>query len=567
MPPTILTPRKGAADSKAALRHLILTDLFALARHVLYKDSSTPMTKEFHGAVCSWRARSPHKRNLFLLSRDHLKTSLLTIAANIQRILRKPDIRILVASDKAEAAQGILAEVKGHLANPLLVWLFPEILWTDPYKDALEWSQSAISVRRPRETKEATIETIGVEGASTGKHYDAITWDDLVDEKNSLTRDLLEKTIHWWQTAQSLLEPGATQDVIGTPWSFGDLYDHLIEQRLAGNIKIGIYRAPCWQIQESGTLRLDERGGIAEDDYLRDSDGELLPAFGEKHSRESLEERRRINPRLFAAQWLLRPVDDSSALFQRSKAVIKPRVDLPDPADLWCVMAVDPAISTKAWADYSAIAAVGFAPDGMAYVLDLRRGRWAESQLIDEVFDAYRRVPNVRIIGFEAVGFQKLYLREFQRASESRGVYLPLMKLERDTKMGKSVRIRSLEPFWQSQQLVFASDLPALTDFLEEAERFRPWKESTHDDLLDALADCLQMRVRPEMADPDSGLDDETREERQLDREIQAQRPVGEPLDRASLRAARLLHRRLRALEHGREQATATAEIGEFYGV
>jgi len=145
-------------------------------------------------------------------------------------------------------------------------------------------------------------------------------------------------------------------------------------------------------------------------------------------------------------------------------------------------------------------------------------------------------------------------------------VYLPLMKLERDTKMGKSVRIRSLEPFWQSQQLVFASDLPALTDFLEEAERFRPWKESTHDDLLDALADCLQMRVRPEIVDPDSLLDDETREQVQLDREIQSQRPVGEPLDRASLRASRILHRQLRALEHGREQATATAEIGEFYG-
>jgi predicted phage terminase large subunit-like protein len=563
--PTVLTSRKSKPDQRAALRHLALTDLFALARYILYKDSATPMTKEFHRAVCSWRARSPHKRNLYLLSRDHLKTSLLTISANVQRILKDPTVRILLASDKADAAEGMLAEIKGHLANPLLVWLFPEVLWEDPYRDATEWSQSALSVQRPRETKEATIETIGVEGASTGRHYDHGTFDDLVDETNSRTRDLLEKTIHWYSTSQSLFEPNATQDIIGTPWEFGDLYDWAIQQRIAGNLKLGIFRQPCWQVREPGTLRLDERGGIAEDEYLKDAGGQLIPAFAEKHSRDSLDERRRINPRLFAAQWLLRPVDDSSALFPRSKAVIKPRVDLPDPADLWCVSAVDPAISTKAWADYSAIATVGFAPDGMAYVLDLRRGRWAESQLIDEVFAAYRRIPGIRIIGFEAVGFQKLYLREFQRASESRGVYLPLMKLERDTKMGKSVRIRSLEPFWQSQQIVFASDLPALTDFLEEAERFRPWKESTHDDLLDALADCLQMRVRPEMADSDAGLDDEEREERQFEREIQSQRPPGEPLDRSSLRAARLLHRKIRAMEHGRENALAQTEIGEFY--
>ena len=548
------------------MRHLILTDLYVLARHILYKDSATPMTTEFHRTVCSWRANSPHKRNLFLLSRDHLKTSLLTIASNVQRILRDPGIRILLASDKAESAEGMLAEIKGHLANPLLIRLFPDVLFADPYRESPEWSRSAITVRRKRETKEATVETIGVEGASTGKHYDHGTFDDLVDEQNSRTRDLLEKTIHWYQTSQSLFEPHATQDIVGTPWEFGDLYDWMIQQRIAGNFNVGIYRQPCWRVREPGVLRLDAMQGIAEDEYVRDPAGNLVPSYGEKHTRESLEERQRINPRIFAAQWLLRPVDDSSAVFPRSKATIQPRVSLPHPSELWTVMAVDPAISTKEWADYSAFAVVGFDSAGQGHVLDLRQGKWTETRLIDEVFDAFQRTPGIRVIGFEAVGFQKLYFHEFARAAEMRGIYLPLMKLERDTKVGKSVRIRSLEPFWNSGQLIFASDLPALPALLEQAERFRPWKESTHDDLLDALADCLQLRVRPELLDPDADLDEETRELRREEREIQSLRPAGSPpMDRASLRANRMMRRHIRMIENQRQGALESPEMAEFY--
>jgi hypothetical protein len=538
-----------------------------LARHVLYRESSTPMTVDFHRAVCSWRANSSFRRNLFLLSRDHLKTSLLTIAGNVQRILKDPQTRILLASDKAESAEGMLAEIKGHLTNPMLIWAFPDILFTDPYKEATEWSRSAISVKRKRDTKEASIETIGVEGASTGKHYDHGTFDDLVDEQNSRTRDLLEKTIHWYQTSQSLFEPHATQEIVGTPWEFGDLYDWMIQQKIAGNFNVGIYRQPCWTVQEPGVLRLDAMQGIAEDAYVRDAKGQLVPSYGEKHTRESLEERQRINPRIFAAQWLLRPVDDSSAVFPRSKATIQPRSSLPDPSELWCVMAVDPAISTKEWADYSALSTVGFDSSGQAYVLDLRRGRWTETQLIDEVFAAYQRIPGIRVIGFEAVGFQKLYFHEFTRAAEIRRQYLPLLKLERDTKIGKSVRIRSLEPFWNSGQLVFASDLPGLPALLEEAERFRPWKESTHDDLLDSLADCLQLRVRPEAQDPDADLDDEIRELRREEREIQSlRRPDEPPLDRTSLRANRMMRRHIRMLEHSRPGAMESPEMAEFFG-
>lgn len=536
-----------------------------LARRVLYRDAATPMSPSFHGALCSWRARSPHRRNLYLLSRDHLKTSLLTIAANVQRILRNQQVRILLASDKAGSAEGQLAELKGHLTNEYLVWLFPETLFVDPYKEATTWSQSAISVKRKRETKEATVETIGVEGASTGKHYDHISYDDLVDEQNSKTRDLLESTIRWYMMSQSLLEPHGTEDIVGTPWEFGDLYDWLIAGKQTGALKLGVYRQPCWKIADPGVLKWDPQGGIAPDEYLFDANGDKIPAYPEKHTRESIEERAKVPgyARGFAAQWLLRPVDDSAAMFPRTKAVIKDRGAIPDPHECYLVMCVDPAISTKEWADFAAIVVIGFHPDGNAYVFDARAGRWGETRLVNEVFDAYERTPGIVSIGFEAIGFQKLFMNEFRRASEQRGTWLPLVKLERDTKVGKNTRIRGLEPAWNEGTLIFSADCPALGEFLNQAERFRPWKESTHDDLLDAAADCFQLRVKPDVPDRYEGMAGADREDAEIDDEIKtARRPSDPPLDRGSLRMARIHRRQMRMAEHDRARG---GQDDEFY--
>ncbi len=565
--PMILTASKTTpeAETKGALRLLCQENLYGLARRVLYADVKTPLDPVFHGALCRWREQSPYQRNLYLLARDHLKTSLLTVAGNVQRILKNPQVRILLASNKADTAQAQLSEIKGHLMNPLLVWLFPDILFASPQKDADRWAESAITVRRKRRTKEATIETIGAEGAVTGLHYDHGSFDDLVDEQNSQTRDQLEKVTRWYQTTQSLFEPDATQEIVGTPWDFNDLYAWLITQKLTRQFQLGIYRAPCWQVQDPGVLRVDARGGLLPDEYLVDPAGARIPVYGLKHTRKSLEERERTNARMFSSQWLLRPVDDASALFPRSQAVIKPRRDLPDPSTLWCVMAVDPAISTKEWADYSAVAVLGFDAGGYAYLLDLRRGHWTESELVEEVYAAYTQTPGIRIVGFEAVGFQKLYLREFARAGETRG-FLPLLKLERDTRVGKAVRIRSLEPWWRAKQIILADDLPALADFLEEAEQFRPWKSGTHDDMLDAVADCLQLRVRPDVVNPYEGLDELDTERMQFEATIHHQMPGA---DRASLRNAWGMHRRRQAWDEAREaEALGVPQggINEFYG-
>jgi hypothetical protein len=262
-------------------------------------------------------------------------------------------------------------------------------------------------------------------------------------------------------------------------------------------------------------------------------------------------------------------VDDASALFPRGKAIIRSRDQIPKSSELWCVMAVDPASSTKTWADDSAIAVMGFDTEGLGYLLDIRAGKWTESELVDQVYNAYLRTPGIRTIGFETVGFQKLYMREFQRAGESRGLYLPILKLERDNTIGKTMRIRALEPWWSKQQLIIAADCISLEDFLDQAERFRSYKKDQADDMLDAVADCLQLRVRPEAANPYEGLDDEEADRRRFEDTVEADRAAqgARPMDRASMREAYHLHRLMKRFDEEREQrALSSGGWDEFYG-
>lgn len=556
----ILTRKKTGLDAstKAGLRYLCKTDLYAFAKTMCgYSD----LSDTFHRPMCDFMQAHPAQYALWLVSRDHFKTSLLTIARNAQRVLNNPQGAILIASNKAENAEGMLSELKGHLANPLLVELFPEILYADPNRESEKWTNSAIVVKRKKRTKEATVETIGAEGELTSKHYDHITFDDLVGFENSQTREQLQKTIKWWRTAQSLLKPTASQDIVGTPWAHGDLYAAIIADWRAGKFKMQPWRQPCFLTKHPGTIRLDVRGNMLPDEYVTDAQGRMLPAFPERYTLEKLKEKKALlEAPEWAAQWILNPNDEETAVFPRSKARIVRRDMIPDPATLWCAMAIDPAISTKAWADYSAIAVVGFDSHGLMYVLDLRRGRWSEDELVNQAYDAYRRTPGIVALGIEALGFQKIYRREFMRAGEKRG-YLPLTALERDTKVGKSTRIRSLRPYWNNGEMILAADLHSLDDFLDEAERFRLYRDSTHDDMLDALADTLQMRVRPTEADDESLYDDPAVLERV--RFEQALLEKNKTLDKASLRSAFNMHKRRESYEQEREMS---ASGSEFWG-
>jgi hypothetical protein len=132
------------------------------------------------------------------------------------------------------------------------------------------------------------------------------------------------------------------------------------------------------------------------------------------------------------------------------------------------------------------------------WLLDLRQGKWRETELIQQVYAAWVQTPGIVGIGFEAIGFAKVFSHLFTAEGDRRGFYLPMLKLERDTRRTKNTRIQVLEPAWQAGRIRALTSCPALEAFLDEGETWRPDQESSHDDLLDAVADTFQLRQRPQ---------------------------------------------------------------------
>ena len=518
-----LTTKKSAAtrEQKLFFRGLMQTDLYALA-HMLEDErgGGNLLSRDFHVPLCDYVQTTPYPRNLYLLPRGHFKTSLLTVAKNIQRILNNPQIRILISSNKSENAEAMLTELKGHLLHERLLWGFPEILDEEPAKKFDKWTNSQVTVKRKRKSKEATIEVIGVTGELTSKHFDHATFDDIVGKENSATRELLMGVIDFYKMAQPLMDPGSTQDVIGTTWHYADVYAWLLEQKQKHGMPLGVYFKPCWEPARPESLGAE----------LVPSFGWVKPVFPERFTvTHLLQERASMGPSSFAAQYLLNPVSADTTILPRESLRTMTRLEfenLTKDQDLWLAMTVDPAITVNKWSDYSAVAVGAFDRDNNLYIIDLRRGKWRESELVREIYSGYRRFPGIKAIGFEKTGFQRIFMRLFTSEGERTGRFLPIVGLEKDTHKTKQVRIRALEPIWMTGQLIVLDDVPAFADFLEEAERFRTDRESAHDDLLDAVVDLLQVRARPsESASQFSHLDGEERSRAEFEYTMQQAKP------------------------------------------
>lgn len=193
--------------------------------------------KSFHFKMQRYQFMYPD--TLQLAFRGSGKTITCTIVKAIHYLLKDPNFRILLASKTTGRAQDFLRAIKGHFeSNDKLAEIF------GPYYDKREiekWDANEINVLpRTSIAKEASITCVGVGSAIVGKHYDAILSDDLVDEENSRTETMREKTRIWYyQTLDPTLEPPDSKiphrgehHRLGTRYHYMDLWGHLIENEL-----------------------------------------------------------------------------------------------------------------------------------------------------------------------------------------------------------------------------------------------------------------------------------------------------------------------------------------------
>jgi hypothetical protein len=459
-------------------RAYALKDLFFFTDYVLGynkhrpapdpKNPSVDMEPSLHGEMCKIVTSSPKQKRLFLVPRGHMKSTVLTVGHTIWLLCRNPNLRILIVSATGPTAESFLAEIKGHFDNnKTFRWLFPDRL---PTKGEV-WNQDAIQVGgRTIQAGVNSVEARGLEGNLVGRHYDYCKFDDLVTKDNITTPEQRQKVIAAFQALESVMEPYATWDGVGTRWHFYELYQWLIDAND--------------EAEEEG---VDPPFDI----YIRRAIEDGKPIFAAKYTYERLMQIKATQKELYAKLYDNNPLPDEDREFTRkmfyeyTEEEIKPLL----PHLRHRGTTVDLAVSQKHTADYSVVCTGTMHPDGNLVVLDINRNRVTADRVADWVLAHVDRWGSK--VGYESQGQQAMFETVINLITEKKKRHLPMQKLKGSNNSNET-RIRGLllmgvsekKPIW------IPKDCAHKLDLVDEFERFPVGK---HDDMAVAIAYLPQM--------------------------------------------------------------------------
>jgi len=239
-------PRHAGADQSDGpwimqFRRRAEQSLYVFAKGVL---GLTRLTPTLHKPLCAGLTRIPPYRKLRLLPRDHLKTSVVSRALPMHALIQPPETnvylpgfegastRVLLAGETATNTEHQLRWIEMQFeSNVRLRALWPHRCWDNPRKEARKWNESEMLLPRTLSFPESSIETIGVGGAVTGRHYDILIKDDLATLDAANSPIIMAGAIEWHKASRALFhDPDrGLEFTIGTRWAVYDLYHDIIE--------------------------------------------------------------------------------------------------------------------------------------------------------------------------------------------------------------------------------------------------------------------------------------------------------------------------------------------------
>lgn len=213
-----LQPSEMSIAGLAALRDLALSDFFLFAKHLVgYKD----LEWDVHGK-CIKTLESNAKKKLIVMPRGSFKSSLGSVAYPIWRLLKDPNLTILLDSELYTNSKNLLREIKGHFAHGSFIKVFGNLVGS-------KWDEGEIIVNsRTRNRKEASITVGGIGTTKVGQHYDLIIGDDYNSASNSDSPEKCQKVIDHFKYNLNILNPGGEYLLIGTRYAELDVIGFLL---------------------------------------------------------------------------------------------------------------------------------------------------------------------------------------------------------------------------------------------------------------------------------------------------------------------------------------------------
>lgn len=474
------------------LRHLAQTDLFWLATQIL----DLKLVEDVHGPICDFFVKKdPSKPLLFdqsetrdrllLYPRGHYKTSI-DIADAIQWGLAFPNMRLSINSGTVQIGAAMLKVIKDHFTfNEKLLKLFPEYRLTGT---AGTQYQFTLPSRTDLSKKEPSYSVSTARSVKAGWHYDVIKFDDMVNEQNYNTPELLQKTIDQFNDIRPLVDPGGYRDVIGTHYSFSDLYQWIKDNN----------KSKQWHVLQkpAATKPFGPNSTI------------LFPynRAGEKmFSYEQLKAIQDENEYKFNCQYLLDPTPTESASFTPELIIsrtISPKfirmlrptmeANLQRVGRVFCTW--DLAHTDNEDSDFSVGAAGWYDTDGRLYIVELQVGKWQPNELALNIIQMARnwRAYLVKVGIDKTAGgvFLELGLRNYM---DQFNFYFPIEWLKMaNVKKRKEKAILGLQPLLKQGQLFFASNLNHFDELVRQFTRFPHYSKR---DIPDAISMLLNFRT------------------------------------------------------------------------
>jgi predicted phage terminase large subunit-like protein len=454
-------------------------DLMFLAKGVLgYKD----ITESAHGALCIYVDTNSSQFKLMLMPRDHLKTTLVTITGNIQRALRNPNERILIANESATNAERMLRGIRQHCeSNKVFRALYSDVIPKDTRR--VRWNDSELDFARSEIYPEPTFDTIGMTGAFTSRHYSHICIDDPISEEAIKSEKVMEDTINRLSSVLPLLTDPSKDTIwiVGTRWALHDVYSWFEEKlgdRLARFVRAAIEdNQPIWPERFSLETLALKRSMMGEYKFsclmMNNPRNEELQVLNVQDLRWW--------------RWADTAQSAIELLDQQFKVHRRVRIDQLD-----ITTTVDLAPAEKTTSDRNAVVTCGITPWGEAVVLEAWGKRCTPIELIDKLFEIHKRW-HPRLFGIESVAYQKAFKYFLMEEGKRRNQYVRIEELKAQGK--KEIRIRGLQPIMAVNRLY----IDATSHMLRNEMADFPLGE--HDDLVDALSMQLQLwrgRMSPE---------------------------------------------------------------------
>lgn len=242
----------GAIPENETFRKLVLNDLWFVVFFVLKVDIAN---HPFVVGYCREVEDGKQDYTIDLVAREHFKTTVVTKAEVIQRILRNPEERIAIFSHTRPAAKAFLRSVKLVFeGSEFLKALFPDILYQNPETQSSKWSEDdGLMLRRDGFYNESTLEAWGLlEGMPVGKHFTHRVYDDIETQDIVGNPDTVNRLKDAYDISQNLGTYNGTHRVVGTPYHYNGVLQYIKEMKDIN--KKNVYTVRLKPATDDGTI-------------------------------------------------------------------------------------------------------------------------------------------------------------------------------------------------------------------------------------------------------------------------------------------------------------------------